>query len=127
MRTQQIFMLFGRRHMGRDLTTEADIDAAYERARNSPPLPRALSACYDRALDVIVLHVDTGRRLVIPREELQGLENATEEQIAQIEIFGGLDIAWPQLDLDHYLPALVKGIYGSDKWMESLHGHAVAA
>jgi hypothetical protein len=109
------------------ITTDAEIDAAYERARNSAPLPKALSACYNRALDVIVLHVDNGRRLVIPREELQGLEHATEEQIAEIEIFGGLDIAWPRLDLDHYLPALVQGIYGSEKWMESLHRHAVAA
>jgi hypothetical protein len=111
------------------ITTEADIEAALERARNDPEpdLPRALSAFYDRALDIIVLRIDNGRRLVIPREELQGLENATEAQISQIEIFSGLDIAWPQLDLDHYLPALVEGIYGSEKWMQSLERRAVAA
>jgi hypothetical protein len=112
---------------GRDLTTEADIEAAYERARNSPPLPRAISAAYDRSVDVIILHMDNGRRLVIPREDLQGLENATEEQVAHIEIFGGLDVAWPQLDLDHYLPALMEGIYGSDEWMQTLKRHPVAA
>jgi hypothetical protein len=112
---------------GRDLTTEADIAAAYERAKNSPPLPMAVSASYDRALDIIVLRLNNGRRLAIPREELQGLENATEAQISQIEIFGGLDIAWPQLDLDHYLPALVEGIYGSEKWMQSLERRPVAA
>jgi hypothetical protein len=113
--------------MGKDLTTEADIEAAYERARNSPPLARALSASYDRNLDVIILHIDSGRRLVIPREDLQGLENATEEQISHIEVFAGVDIAWPQLDLDHYLPALMEGIYGSDKWMESLKHRSIAA
>jgi len=124
---QEIFTPFGRRHMGRDLTTEADIEAAYERARNSPPLPTATSACYDPALDVIVLHIDTGRRLVIPREELQGLEKATVEEVSHIEIFGGLDIAWPKLDVDHYLPALVEGIYGSEAWMQSLNRRPVAA
>ncbi len=113
--------------MGRDLTTGADIDAALERAKNEPRTPMALSASYDRDLDVIVLHIDNGRRLVIPREDMQGLEDATPEQIAHIEIFGGLDIAWPQLDLDHYLPALMEGIYGSDKWMQSLERRAVAA
>ena len=113
--------------MGRDLTTEADIHAALERANTEPPTPVALSASYDRGLDVIVLHIDNGRRLVIPREDLQGLENATANQIAQIEIFGGLDIAWPQLDLDHYLPALMEGIYGSDRWMQSLKHRSIAA
>ena len=111
----------------RDLTTEADIDAAMERAKNEPELPRALSGEYKPDSDVIVLHLDTGRRLVIPREELQGLQNATEAQIAHIEIFGGLDIAWPDLDLDHYLPSLIKGQFGSDRWMQSLERRRVAA
>jgi len=109
------------------VTTDAEIDAALEYAKEQSNLPRAISAAYDRALDVIILKIDSGRRLVIPREDLQGLENATEEQIAHIEIFGGLDIAWPQLDLDHYLPALMEGIYGSDQWMQRLQRHAVAA
>jgi hypothetical protein len=112
---------------GRDLTTEADIEAAMERARNEPELPRALSGEYKPDSDVIVLHIDNGRRLVIPREELQGLENATPAQIAHIEIFGGLDIAWPDLDLDHYLPSLMKGQFGSDRWMQALQNRKVAA
>jgi hypothetical protein len=112
---------------GRDLTTQADIDAALERAKSEPDTLTAVAAEYDKRLDLIVLRIDNGLRLVIPRENLQGLENATEAQISQIEIFGGLDIAWPQLDLDHYLPALMKGIYGSDKWMNSLGHRGVAA
>ena len=112
---------------GRVRTTDAELDAALERARNEPPTPMAVAAEYDKRLDVIILHLDTGRRLVVQRENLQGLENATEDQIAQIEIFGGLDIAWPQLDLDHFLPALMEGIYGSDAWMKRLAEHNVAA
>jgi hypothetical protein len=108
---------------GRNLTTDADIDAALERARldPEPDRPRAVSGEYDSRLDLIILHLDNGLRLVIPRENLQGLENATEDQVSQIEIFGGYDIAWPKLDLDHFLPALLDGIYGSDKWMERLY------
>jgi hypothetical protein len=112
---------------GRDITTDAEIDAALERAKNQPELPRALSAEYNADSDVVVLHIDDGSQLSIPRKQLQGLENATEAQISQIEIFAGLDIAWPQLDLDHYLPALLQGIYGSDKWMSSLGRRGVAA
>ncbi len=115
---------------GRNLTTEADIRAALERARldTEPDPPIAISAEYDARLDLVLLHLDNGRRLVIPRENLQGLESATEAQRSQIEIFGGYDIAWPQLDLDHYLPELLEGIYGSEAWMHSLeHRRSVAA
>jgi hypothetical protein len=122
---------YGRQYMGqgRDLTTEADIEAALERARldPEPDPPFAICAEYDTRLDLVILHLDNGHRLVIPRENLQGLENATEAQRSQIEIFGGYDVAWPQLDLDHYLPALLKGIYGSDKWMQSLERRSFAA
>ena len=106
-------------------TTDAEIDAALEEAKRLPPLPRALSAEYDPSLDVVVLKVDNGRQYVIPREALQGLQQASREQLSDIQIFGGTDIAWPQLDVDHHLLALMDGIYGSVKWMQNL-GRPVA-
>jgi hypothetical protein len=108
-------------------TTDEEIDAALEQAKLLPPRPVAISAEYDKRLDVVILHLDNGRRLVIPREEMQGLKDATEAQLAQIEIFAGQDIAWPQLDVDHYLPYLLEGSYGSEKWMQGLQRHGVAA
>ena len=110
---------------GRDLTTEADMNAALERARNQPEPVRALRGEYKPSADSVVLYLDNGRRLVLPREELQGLTDATEAQICHIEIFGGLDVAWP--DLDHSLPSLLKGQFGSDLWMQGLRKRGVAA
>jgi len=109
--------------------TDAEIDAWLEKARQdtSPPDPSALSAEYLRSLDLIVLKIDDGSRLVIPREQLQGLEDATPEQLAHIEIFGGNDIAWPDLDVDHYLPHLLQGKYASESWKKSREQHAIAA
>jgi hypothetical protein len=98
------------------LTTDEEIDAALAEAKLLPERPRALSAEYHRELDLIVLKIDNGERLVIPREQLQGLEDATEAQLADIQIFSGQDIAWPQLDIDHYLPYLLEGKYASEKW-----------
>lgn len=49
---------------------------------------------------------------VIPRGALQGLSAATPSQLAGIQIFGGTDIAWPQLDVNHSLPALMDGFVG---------------
>ena len=110
-------------------TTDAEIDAALERARLNPDPdpPSATTAEYRAELDLVILHLDTGRRLVLPREELQGLQTATPDQLAHIEIFGGRDIAWPDLDVDHYLPSLIAGIYGSDRWMQSLNRSTAAA
>ena len=52
---------------GKLITTDADIDAALERSRNLPELPNAIAGEYDSRLDLIVLRIDDGRRLVIPR------------------------------------------------------------
>jgi hypothetical protein len=108
-------------------TTDEEIDAAIERAKSLPPEPHAVSGEYNRDLDLILLRLDDGRRLVVPREQMQGLENATEAQLSHIEIFGGTDIAWPDLDVDHNLLSLLIGRYGSEKWMQSLQHRTVAA
>ncbi len=110
-----------------DLTTDEEIDAALAEARNLPPEPRALAAEYNRPADVIILHLDNGRRLVVPREEMQGLRDATPEQTGDIQIFFGVDICWPQLDLDHNLRSLLQGRYGSAQWMQSLEARTIAA
>ena len=111
----------------RDLTTDEELDAALERAKLAPPRPLALSAEYNHDLDLVMIRVDNGRRLVIPREELQGLENATPEQLSDIEIFAGVSIGWPQLDVDHYLPYLLEGKYSSERWKQARQRQEVAA
>jgi hypothetical protein len=100
--------------------TDEEIDAALARAEMQADGPKATHARYESSLDAIVIDLVGGRRLLLPRKEVQGLESASESQIREIEIHGGVDIAWPQLDLDHYLPALIAGRYGSNEWMQSL-------
>jgi len=107
--------------------TDEQIDAALERANSQPPYPTALSAEYDRGLDLIVIRIDNGQRLVIPREQLQGLEHATEDQLGQVEVNFGVNIRWPEIDVNHHLSSLLEGRYGSKKWMGSFGKQAVAA
>ena len=99
--------------------TDEDIDRALAEAALLPELVRALSARYEPSLDLVILHLDNSHRLVIPREEMQGLENASPAQLAHVEIFSGLDIAWPDLDVDHYLPHLMEGKYATEKWKQA--------
>ena len=101
------------------ITTDADIDLALK----MPDDLRAVSAEYKagRDLDMLILKLNDGSRCLIPRENIEGLQNATRAQIAHIEIIGhGTGIQWPELDLDLYVPALLQSIYGSQRWMAQL-------
>jgi len=101
------------------ITTDADIDLALK----MPDDLRAVSAEYKagRDLDMLILKLNDGSRHLIPRENIEGLQNATRAQIAHVEIIGhGTGIQWPELDLDLYVPALLQSVYGSKRWMAQL-------
>jgi hypothetical protein len=72
-------------------------------------------------LDLLILKLSDGHRHVIPREELQGLQSATKEQLGRVEILGGgTGLHWPDLDADFYVPGLLRGVYGNKKWMAEI-------
>ncbi len=103
-------------------TSDAEIDAAiaaadaYERYR-----PKATSARYDRKNDRLEIGMSTGIGITIPRSLLQGLEHASPADVArvQIEDFGSA-LRWESLDVDHYVPSLISGVFGSRAWMSRL-------
>ena len=58
---------------------------------------------------------------VIPRRLLEGLEDAAADQLRRIEILAdGPALAWPLLEVTHSVPQLLRGVYGSEKWMASV-------
>lgn len=88
-------------------TTDEEIDAALERAKEFDAFPRIVEAAYrgEPGLEFLMLKLSDGRRLLVPREELGELKNATPEQATDLFIGPhGLDIWWPQLDDGLYLP-----------------------
>jgi hypothetical protein len=100
-------------------TTDEEIDAALERARDAPPQPSIVEATYHRDLDVFELKISDGRRLVFPRENLQAADFNTGMY--------GSHIWWPQLDEGHYLLNMLEGRTGNEKWMARLQRVEVAA
>ena len=110
-------------------TSDEELDAIL--ARNlldtSPPDPAAISAEYNRALDVIVIKIDNDKRLVIQRELLEGLEDATPAELADIEIIGGQIIGWTTLDVHHYMERLTAGKYSTERWKQARKPQTVAA
>jgi hypothetical protein len=105
----------------RMITTDAEVDAAIERAKLLDGEPLAKTAEYRPSLKVLVVVLTNGRRLVLPIEDLQGLENATAKQLQKIEILGrGTGINFPDIDTGFYVPSLIEGVYGNRRWMSEL-------
>ena len=103
-------------------TTEEELDAALEAARNAPEEPTLVDAVYHRDLDLFLLTISDGRRLALPREDLQAVAQATPEQAADFQIGPNrVDIWWSQVDDGIYLPNTLEGRYGNDAWMDHVH------
>jgi len=80
--------------------------------------PKAIRARYDRRVSRVVIGLDNGLELAFPPRLAQGLEHATPAELALIEISPlGDGLHWPALDADLYVPALLRGVFGSRNWM----------
>jgi Protein of unknown function (DUF2442) len=80
--------------------------------------PRARSVVYDRSQDVILVYLKTGVFLGLPRQLLQGLENATEADLADFWLSSNGDaVHWEKLNASFSIPGLVAGIFGTKQWM----------
>jgi hypothetical protein len=87
--------------------------------------PHAVAARYDRQANRIVVTLNTGVDVSFSPRDAQGLEHASAEQLATIEITPpGFGLHWPKLDADLYVPAVLEGILGSRRWMAARLGAA---
>ncbi len=106
----------------RETVTDDEIDAARERGRKhltSEPL--ALEASYDLAGDRVMIVLDSNVLFGFPREMLEGLRDASPEQLQRVAILGpGTAIAWDEPDVGFSVAGLLAGIFGSERWMAEL-------
>jgi Protein of unknown function (DUF2442) len=87
--------------------------------------PYATAAHFDRRAERIVVSLSNGLELGVPVALAQGLRGASSTDLADIEITpAGLGLHWPRLDADLYLPALVQGLFGTQRWMAQVMGKA---
>lgn len=109
--------------------TDAAIDAALERGRAAHANePRAVAARYDRASSRVIVDLENGCTFAFPPRLAQGLEAASDDQLAAVEILGrGYGLHWEELDVDLSLPGLMAGIFGTKAWMARRAGQATSA
>ena len=103
------------------------VKAAEERGRR---LQREYAACeahYDPNTGRVVVSFPTELQISFPPKNVQGLSEATEQDLQHIELSpSGLSLHFPAVDADVYIPALMQNILGSKAWMARI-GHAGGA
>jgi hypothetical protein len=106
--------------------TEPQYTAAEERGRIAAQTePRAIRARYDRRRDRIVVALTNGCSFAFPPRMAQGLENASDDQLATFEILGaGYGLHWEALDVDLSIPGLLAGLFGTNAYMARRAGQA---
>jgi hypothetical protein len=101
--------------------TDAQFDAANERGRIVYETePHARAAHYDRATGQIVIELTNGAVYSLPARHLQGLADATDDQIANLDIGGGYGLHWDELDADFTVGGLLAGRFGNASHMAEL-------
>ncbi len=85
----------------------------------------ATAVAYDETRNRVVVTLSTGIEIAFDPRRAQGLEHASADDLKAAEIQGaGFAVYWPKLDADVYIPALLKGIMGTKKWMAAQLGAA---
>lgn len=108
--------------------TDADIDASVERGRIARQTePRAASVRYDKKNSRIVIDLTNGCVFAFPPHLAQGLEQATDEELAAVEVLGaGYGLHWEALDVDLSVPGLLAGLFGTRAYMARKAGQATS-
>ncbi len=77
----------------------------------------AIAVRYDRGRWRVVIRLNTGLEVMFAPHDAEGLERATAADLEEIEISPtGLGLHFPRLDADLYVPALLQGLFGSERW-----------
>ncbi|GGE02657.1 hypothetical protein GCM10011390_21920 [Aureimonas endophytica] len=108
--------------------SDAELDAADERGRKlERSTPQATGARYDAETDRLVIDFANGSTFMVPPRLLQGLEDASSTELAEVEVRYGYALRWPSLDVDFTVPGVVAGIFGTASYMAAHAGRTRSA
>lgn len=86
--------------------------------------PKARKVSYNSKNKRLMVELENGLTVMIPSNLIQIFENATDEQIKDVEIGArGLYLRWGNLDEDLSVARLLQGVFGTAKWMNGLKEH----
>jgi Protein of unknown function (DUF2442) len=83
--------------------------------------PRAIDAWYEEETGRVFIELKTGVIVGFPYQKLQGLDNATRQELAEVDVTPtGYGLHWESLDVDLGVPQLMAGLFGTKAWMTEL-------
>jgi hypothetical protein len=105
----------------RVVTTDAEIDAALERAKPHDNDPLARTVQYVPLLKILIIGLSNGRRIALPIEDVPELSEATKKVLQNCELLGGgTAIAFRDIDVALPIDGIIEGVYGKSRWMAEL-------
>ncbi|MFS2151563.1 DUF2442 domain-containing protein [Rhizobium sp. Rhizsp42] len=100
--------------------TDAELAQAkqrWEAERAERPIPASVR--FDAASERIILDFTNGASFIFPARALQGLEEATVAELAEVERLGETGLHWESLDADYTISGLMNGVFGTRSFMEA--------
>ena len=88
-----------------------------ELERAGSPLPRSVR--FDASSGRIVVEFTNGAALLVPARSLQGLEEATDAELAEVRLAGETGLHWESRDVDFTIAGLMRGVFGTARFMEA--------
>ncbi|TCR82512.1 DUF2442 domain-containing protein [Rhizobium sp. BK376] len=89
----------------------------WEMERAERPIPAFVR--FDALSERVIVEFTNGAAFMFPARSLQGLEEATTEQLAEVELLGETGLHWESLDADYTVSGLMNGIFGTRAFMEA--------
>lgn len=89
--------------------------------RDLAELPKIKNLNLEKRSRRMKFDLTNGVTLIVPAASLQGLQNASDVDLTDIELWDeGLMIYWKRLDVAFQTSSLLLGIFGTKNWMKQL-------
>lgn len=106
-----------------DITDTEFLQANRQGAARQAAFPAAVAVRYDRRIARVVISLASKLEISFAPRDVPALAQATPSSLAEAQISpSGLGIHFPLLDADLYLPALLEGFLGSQRWAAATNG-----
>ncbi len=101
-----------------------EYETAVEQARvRMETEPHATAVRYDKRLRMVMVELNIGLTVAFRASDVQGLESASVADLSAVELDpDGFGLHFPTLDADIWLPGLLAGQFGSQRWMAAQMG-----
>lgn len=100
--------------------TDQELSEAKQRwqaERAARPVP--VSVRFDAGSGRIVVEFQNGAAFMLPARALEGLGEASDAELGEVELLGETGLHWESLDIDYSISGLMAGVFGSRSFMEA--------